>query len=168
MKNLIFLDIDGCLNSIQSGTMWKSCLGQPEKYSLNQENIDNVKYILDNVIDSEIVWITSWRNYNDTFVWEYKDSYTFRSPFKTAREAFKDYPQKVAEHLLRRTKSDDIWYYLCKNYTQDYKNFCIIDDECSYHRFKEFYPKQYFYSDMQTGVTKELADQIIEYFKNLK
>lgn len=166
MNNLIFLDIDGCLNSDISGTMWKVCK-TPKEYGLCQDNIDNVKKILDNVEDSGIVWITSWRVHSADFEWEYKDGMYLKSPFPEAQRAFSAYPQEICDHLYKRNKVSDIWYYITKNRSKTFKNFAIIDDDKWGQRFDVCFPHQYFYSNPVTGVTEELANQVIEYFKNL-
>ena len=64
--NIIFLDIDGILNS-KSGTT------TIEKFGLDDKLIANLKYIIDSVPDIKIVISSSWRSiiYEDIYTSEY-------------------------------------------------------------------------------------------------
>lgn len=163
MKKILFLDIDGVLNSISSGTMWNTFT--PEKYGLCNECLQQVKRILTET-ESEIVWITSWRNHSNDFIWqfEYKGKdYSFKTPFPKAMNYFMDFKQDICDHLIKRDKATDIWYYLgSKNLDETNCKFAILDDDTTQGFDREF-PDHYFRSLPYTGVDKNLADSVIKY-----
>ena len=161
MNNLLFLDIDSVLNNKTNRTMWGYYNGLPHNYGLSQNNVLEVKRILDNVKGIKIVWITTWRNHSDTFVWKLNNGYEFKSPFRAAINEFSGYQQEICPHFKHCLKSQDIYYYL----QGSSDNFAILDDDES-QRFDQYFKSEYFWVDCKTGVTRTLSDSVISYFKN--
>ena len=165
MKKILFLDIDGVLNSKNSGTMWNSEI--LKEYDLCNDCLYQVKRIL-NESGCEIVWITSWRNHSDNYIWQFELNnkwYSFKSLFAQAREYFKDYKQSICDHLYRRNKADDIEYYIAKNNIDKNKDRFIILDDSSIQGLKETFNDNFIKIDSQIGITKKIAEYVIDYFK---
>ena len=160
-RKILFLDIDGVLNNEIDETMWSSL--DPNKYGFSESCINEVKRIL-NETNSEIIWITSWRNHSEDFIWEPYQDLKFKSPFPKAKEIFKDYKQSICDHLLRRLKVDDINYHLVNNNISPKKCKWVILDDDSKQRLYEL--DGYIQVDRKYGVTKEIADKAIWYLNN--
>lgn len=163
MKRILFLDIDGVLNSKSSGTIWSSL--NPEKYGLCDKCFQQVKRILTST-NSDIVWITSWRNHDINFVWHFEycgKEYEFKSPLQKAMNYFSNFKQDVCDHLTKRNKSTDISYYLkSRNLNNNNCKFAILDDDIT-QGFDEEFSDHYFRCFSENGVDEKLADSIIKY-----
>ena len=163
MKRILFLDIDGVLNSKSSGTIWSSL--KPDKYGLCDKCLQQVKRILTST-NSDIVWITSWRNHSINFVWKFEyfgREYKFKSPFQKAMNYFSDFKQDICDHLIKRNKSSDISYYLkSRNLDEQNCKFAILDDDFT-QGFDEEFSDHYFRCFFETGIDAKLANSVIEY-----
>ena len=160
------LDIDGVLNSIYSGTMF--ICGNPDNYDYNPECLRNVKRIIEHT-GCEILWITSWRSHPDNGYFTYEDKNYFNLLPKINR-ILKNYTRcERCPHLLKSTKYSDISYWLLtKGYTDKMDQnetskckFAILDDDDRQHL--DLYGKHWFHIDNRTGLTKEVADQVIKF-----
>ena len=160
-RKILFLDIDGVLNNESDETMWSSL--DPNKYGFSESCINEVKRILDET-NSEIIWITSWRNHSEDFIWEPYHDLKFKSPFPKAKEIFKDYKQSICDHLFRRFKVDDVNYHLSNNNISPKKCKWVILDDDSKQRLYEL--NGYIQVDRKYGVTKKIADKVIWYLNN--
>lgn len=75
MKKIIFLDIDGVLNTASSSIFWKRKLAGPHKAEMEQDEVfgythyfclaacSNLQFILDECPEAEIVISSTWRKY---------------------------------------------------------------------------------------------------------
>lgn len=161
MLKILFLDIDGVLNNENSGTMW---LCGPEHYGIDPNNVSILKKIVTDT-DCKIVWITSWRNHPDDFVWNFNKYVRFNSPFPIIREELKEFTYSkcpLAPHRDKGNKSDDISLWTRENRPDIIKEGCrfaILDDQGD--QGLEFYNDSFFQTSTKTGLTNEIADRVI-------
>lgn len=161
------LDIDGVLNSINSGTMF--VCGNPETYGHDSECLRNVKRIIEHT-GCEILWITSWRSHPDDGYFTYKDNKDYFSPLPEVNRILQKYTHcDRCPHLIKSTKSRDISFWLAeKGYVDSMDQhesskckFAILDDDDRQHL--DFFGDHWFHIDNHTGLTKEVADQVIKF-----
>jgi hypothetical protein len=141
MNNIIFLDIDGVLNT----------------YSLIREfgldYIDNgmvkiLKYIVENT-NARIVISSTWRLKHDDLMMVKSNlflenlSYIDRTPF-----------------LPNDERCDEIENWLYKN-IDNYDNFIILDDDPD--ASGEKFDKHFFQTDPEVGLTYEIAKKAIDF-----
>jgi calcineurin-like phosphoesterase family protein len=155
--NIIFLDIDGVLNS-KSGTNLK------EKFGLDDKLIVNLKHIIDSVPDTKIVISSSWR------VLEYDEIHTSEEiPWRTVLAdklgffyytdiIVGDTPNFIMCNKNRRGLEIKQW--LDENRIDKKVNqFVIIDDEIS--DITEIFPNNTLKIDSNVGLTHNDAKSAI-------
>lgn len=164
---IIFLDIDGVLNNRKSDTLLFEC--DPSNYKLDENNLKCLDYILNNVKDCKIILSTSWRNYpiNHTFINRYGWEYYSLIPDLLKR--YNNFIIASAPHEDGRNKYDDIKDMLSKSVdlhgndiTID--DFVVIDDDPT--QGLQGFGEQYFKTFKETGLTEDIAKDIIEYFNS--
>lgn len=123
MQPLIFLDIDGVLNSHHSD------------YELYQPYIKNLKTLVD-ATDAQIILSSSWQMFvkkeNNEIVPKNKNTYGHALVDALAKENLKIFDKVVDDDILPSNKRHkEILNYLKKrfNYEINYPNFVILDDE---------------------------------------
>lgn len=166
MLKILFLDIDGVLNNVSSKTMW---VCGPCNYGIDPNNVKVLKKIIKKT-DSKIVWITSWRRHPDNFIWYFSTYSHFSNPFPEIREKLKkftysEYP--IAPHTYGGNKSNDVSLWFKDNKLDITKNECkfaILDDQDD--EGLEIYKNSFFRTDIQTGLTDELADKVIAHLNS--
>ena len=139
MNNIIFLDIDGVLNTgVAQGVFHES--------STKKECVDVLNEITDKT-DAKIIIISSW-----------KDSYSFKTVKKVLIE------RGVTGDIIGSTEKDidkesGIFLYFKNNYIVD--KFVIIDDDLDFidKDLKYFYVK----TNTNLGLQKEQINIILEY-----
>lgn len=155
--NIIFLDIDGVLNS-KSGT------NLTEKFGLDDKLIANLKYIIDSVPDTKIVISSTWRSF------EYDEIHTSSEiPWRivlTHTLGFTnisdiiigDTPIFMDNDKNRRGREIKRW--IDENKIKNRINqFVIIDDEIS--DIKKIFPNNILKIDSNVGLTMNDAKSAI-------
>lgn len=123
MQPLIFLDIDGVLNSDHSD------------YELYQPYIKNLKTLVD-ATDAQIILSSSWQMFvkkeNNEIVPKNKNTHGHALVDALAKENLKIFDKVVDDDILPSNKRHkEILNYLRKrfNYEINYPNFVILDDD---------------------------------------
>ena len=123
MQPLIFLDIDGVLNSHHSN------------YELYQPYIKNLKTLVD-ATDAQIILSSSWQMFvkkeNNEIVPKNKNTHGHTLVDALAKENLKIFDKVVDDDVLPSNKRHkEILNYLRKrfNYEINYPNFVILDDD---------------------------------------
>ena len=168
---LLFLDIDGVLNhSVYKGSTF---LVEPD-VPVCKDNLEALKYIIDNTEDLGIVWSSQWRLTEDKHF--DKDWYNPRLYIEKL-DWFKKYLIDVTPAKLSSNHFQEIHFWFSKNaenkkyvgksiFTEqvfDYSNYVIIDDLDSDGMKK--YGDHFFLANSEIGLTVEMAKNIVEYFK---
>lgn len=157
MSNVIFLDIDGVLNNIDSKTMWAA--GNPATYGLDDHNVNNLLKLI-KAVNAKVVLITGWRKFPEDFVWSIH-GVGFNSPLKRVKTLLEDngIDYDIASHSPHASKGDDVSDWLERNHCD---LFAIIDDENrqGLTGFGEFF----FRTDSNVGLTEENVNHIIKHF----
>lgn len=155
--NIIFLDIDGVLNS-------KSGSNLTEKFGLDDKLIVNLKHIIDSVPDTKIVISSSWR------VLEYDEIHTSKEiPWRivlTHKLGFTnisdiiigDTPIHMTNDKNRR--GNEIRQWLDENKVKfKIDRFVILDD--SDYDIRDVFPNNIVKTDMSVGLTIQNAKAAI-------
>ena len=157
MKNYLFLDIDGVLNTgrysdylIENGL----CETDADGYLFDPEAVQNLEHIID-ATDAKIIITSTWRFDSDMqALWHNRN---------LAGDVIDVTPTIQKEKAIGKLK---IWYghrgmeveaWLQDNATVPYK-YAILDDE------DDYLPSQSDHlviTDPMTGITKEVADKVI-------
>lgn len=157
MKNYLFLDIDGVLNTgrysdylIENGL----CETDADGYLFDPEAVQNLEHIID-ATDAKIIITSTWRFDSDMqALWHNRN---------LAGDVIDVTPTIQKEKAIGKVK---IWYghrgmevdkWLQDNATVPYK-YAILDDE------DDYLPSQSNHlvlTDPMTGITKEVADKVI-------
>ena len=157
MKNYLFLDIDGVLNTgrysdylIENGL----CETNADGYLFDPEAVQNLEHIID-ATDAKIIITSTWRFDSDMQVlWRNRD---------LAGDVIGVTPTIQKEKAIGKIK---IWYghrgmevdkWLQDNAAAPYK-YAILDDE------DDYLPSQFDHlvlTDQMTGITKDVADKVI-------
>jgi hypothetical protein len=164
MNRVIFLDIDGVLNNRKSGSLLFEC--EPSKYRLDENNLSNLRYIIDNVANSWIVLSTSWRNYPEDHVFYNYKGWGYTSLLPELCERFHKYIIGSARHIDGRNKFGDICEYLNNNPKVNIVDFVVLDDDPM--QGLEGFGEQFFKTTKEQGLSKKIAENIVEYFNSYK
>lgn len=159
---ILFLDIDGVLNNHNSKTMYLS--GDDTKYGIDDYNLQQLFRII-NECGCKIVWSTNWRNHPDNWEWG-TDKNRYKSQFPKIRNLLKDYTHedKYAPHKHGNLKAFDIAEWI-QNHKEEMQGGCIaILDDMSTQKL-DSYGVCFFQTDSNYGLTKEIADNIIAFYK---
>jgi hypothetical protein len=157
MKNYLFLDIDGVLNTghysdylIENGL----CETNADGYLFDPEAVQNLEHIID-ATDAKIIITSTWRFDSDMqALWHNRN---------LAGDVIGVTPTIQKEKAIGKIK---IWYghrgmevdkWLQDNATAPYK-YAILDDEDDY---LETQSNHLVLTDPMTGITKEVADKVI-------
>lgn len=136
---VIFLDVDGVLNSVEDRFSWTI---ETDKH------LKLLKYIIDNT-NAKIVISSSWRilsGTKNTLIKRLKD-------FNI--EVYSETPHLCSDGIRR---GDEIRQWLKEN--KEIENFVILDDESD---MREFTKTNLFQTNMEIGLTKDIADKVIEF-----
>lgn len=180
--NIIFLDMDGVVNSAETFKMVKtdkeflsSCIEERTyPYLIDPKLRNKINEIITKVDDCKIVWSSTWRiglRNSKSFIEGFynkcnfvKDSFLSYTPIKGG---------KRYEEILE-------WLILFEN--NYHINKCvIIDDSIAYFKFKELeklygknseyyriakkYNPKFFQTNWKKGITEEIKLEILNYFK---
>lgn len=160
---VIFLDIDGVLNNRQSDSLLFEC--EPAKYRLDKNNLKCLQYILDNVKNSRIVLSTSWRNYPEDHTFQNYKGWSYTSLLPELCEKFQNYIIGSAPHIEGRNKYGDINDMLDNDeLSKNIFDFVVIDDDPM--QGLSGFGEQFFKTRKDTGLTIDIAKNIIEYFNS--
>lgn len=179
--NIIFLDMDGVVNSVETFKMVKtdkeflsSCIEERTyPYLIDPKLRNRVNEIITKVDDCKIVWSSTWRmglRNSKSFIEGFynkcnfvKDSFLSYTPIKGG---------KRYEEILE-------WLILFEN--NYHINKCVIlDDSVAYFKFKELeklygknseyyriaktYNPKFFQTNWKKGITEEIKLEILNYF----
>lgn len=167
-KNVIFLDIDSCLNGSSYGeTCYDS--GRPEfieqDLPLCEDSVENLRILLASIENPAVVWSSSWRNCDDA-TWN-----GWRNPriWLEAQDWFK--PALIGKTPMKMSsvRHEEIGFWLYWNeYNRffdkgewiDVSNFIIIDD-IDYGMGR--YGKHLFRCEYDKGFTADMATDAIKF-----
>lgn len=148
INNIIFLDIDGVLNSDKyfDSISNKECINPVDRLMLDID-MSKVKLLLEIVgrTNAKIVITSSWRRMK-------------LYPYIKERLVSMGLPVIGETPFLEGQRGEEIRTYLADNQVD---NFCIIDDEVfkDYQELEDNLIKTNFYED---GLTKEHANEVVK------
>lgn len=151
INNIIFLDIDGVLNSDKyfDSISNKECINPVDRLMLDID-MSKVKLLLEviNKTNAKIVITSSWRRMK-------------LYPYIKERLVSMGLPVVGETPFLEGQRGEEIRAYLADNQVD---NFCIIDDEVfkDYQELEDNLIKTNFYQD---GLTEEICHKIIKKIK---
>lgn len=157
---VVFIDIDGVLNNRTSDSLLFECI--PSKYRLDDDNLKNLQYILDNVENCKIVLSTSWRNYPEDYTFQNNKGWVYTSLLPELCEKFRKYIVGSAPHIEGRNKFGDICEML--NNTDYISDFVVIDDDPM--QGLQGFGEQFFKTTKTKGLTINIAEDIVDYFNS--
>ena len=157
---IIFLDIDGCLTSVEDGSSFM-CM-KPDDYRLSERCLEKLDRLLDETGASVII-SSNWRHFPPDGYWNARPGIRFRSPLPSLKaflggRCVGELPP--ARHL---TKSEALAAWLERTGAADSLEFAIIDDDAdegyaNYPRFRERYVE----CDPLFGLTDADCDAVKE------
>lgn len=134
---IIFLDIDGVLNSLPDNdtiNLWKKTFGEKETerklYGLDSELVKNLKEIIDKT-GCKIVFSTSWRYFKDHHIEGDDWRKTLQEMLHVNNDTFLgDTPilWNCDDYGFKRIRGTEIKTWLMNNTTPGSYTYCIIDD----------------------------------------
>lgn len=169
MNKLFFLDIDGVLNSghfLEKKTLeWlkqkklksvAKTIREADRIrmedDLDPNNIKHLQTILKAIPDLRIVLSTTWR-----VVFNYED-------IKTTLKKFGIPKYKIIGKTPHKTSSERCHEILMWLHTKKFKGlWAAVDDNWIFYSTQ--YSKHEFHTNFYDGLTEEIADKIIKYFK---
>lgn len=154
---IIFLDIDGVLNSDvfydDRYNRLKSGQFVPEHpyCEFCKDNVDNLNYILAET-GAEIVVSSTWRFHDDIN--------------KVLRDVgvSKDIIG-ITPSCSSRVRGAEIYMYLSEHYNDNIDDYVILDDDCDMLLEQKAH---FFWIDGYTGLDMGISKRIVEYLKHLK
>ena len=147
INNIIFLDIDGVLNSNKyfDSISNKECINPVDRLMLDID-MSKVKLLLEviNKTKAKIVITSSWRRMK-------------LYPYIKERLVSMGLPVVGETPFIEGRRGEEIKLYLANNYVS---NYCIIDDEVfkDYNTLEDNLIKTNFYQD---GLTKDHAEEVV-------
>lgn len=148
INNIIFLDIDGVLNSNKyfDGISNKECINPVDRLMLDID-MSKVKLLLEviNKTNAKIVITSSWRRMK-------------LYPYIKERLVSMGLPVVGETPFIEGRRGEEIKSYLLENRVS---NYCIIDDEVfkDYNTLEDNLVITNFYED---GLTKEHAEEVVK------
>lgn len=164
--NVIFLDFDGCLTSVDSGTHYY-CMDDLS-YKPCKKIVDKIKKLCDET-NSKICLTTNWRKYEDSekHYYVYK-GIRFPSQLPKLKKMLKNYlidnlpviKKYVNGYEIYENKSVSLkkWFEINKDFTG---KFVIFDDSDwnGFHKTRKYgINKHFIHIDFKTGITDEDID----------
>lgn len=159
-RNIIFLDIDGCLNSI-------NYLSTQPEILVDERNVKNLEKIY-KAVKSEIIIISTWAQAfrKDASKYEKLEMQKVLDYLMTFGIKTDGYIDMDDYQYIHRPETVSIWV---KEHLNEIGKFVVIDDN---HRFEEYQkaglgdhvviPKDYYDEDRLCGLTEEDAKRAIE------
>lgn len=155
MRKILFLDIDGVLNSLKYKALGEfGDRTRKKTYGISQEHLYFLNKIIDEVENLEIVLSSSWRKF-----------YTLEEMNKILiDEGFKGYLiDKTPETIHHRGHEIDLW--LTNNVGENYEKlvkFVILDDDKDMGKLLKYLVK----TSWREGLTELECSKVIEMFQN--
>lgn len=148
---IILLDIDGCLNCKTTTDTVRGNDGR--RYDgLDADKIQLLKDIIDKT-DAYIILSSTWRLHEEFVEYFEKKLGKYRTRIKghtpTAYRTFGSYSERC----------DEIKKWFEEN--EHPENYIILDDID--YKMNEYFGDHYFQTDVNIGLTKEIADKCIQY-----
>jgi hypothetical protein len=159
---IIFLDIDGVLNSVQSANYWNrrvkegsSAVGGLKK--LCPIACSNLQYILEKDEDIKIVLSSTWR-ISDNWKENFKNA---EMPHAILSRIIDRTPRKLS---MERGHEIKLWLEYAKEEGLGVEDFIIIDDD--HYDMGEFRgTSRFINTSATTGIVWDEVERIIKYFK---
>ena len=128
MRKIIFLDIDGVLNSMDYFGQTKDCKGYTE---INPEQVKLLKEIIDRT-GAEIVLSSTWRNLGKRKNEPEHPMYTYLT------DILKEYGMEIVDHTpyIGQDRPKEIKAWLDKQSDKDIR-FVSLDDDFTEHKYDE-------------------------------
>lgn len=128
MRKIIFLDIDGVLNSMDYFGQTKDCKGYTE---INPEKVKLLKEIIDRT-GAEIVLSSTWRDLKKRKDEPEHPMYTYLT------DTLKEYSMEIVDHTpyIGQDRPKEIKAWLDKQPDKDIR-FVSLDDDFTEHKYDE-------------------------------
>lgn len=128
MRKIIFLDIDGVLNSIDYFAQTEGCKGYTE---INPEKVKLLKEIVDRT-GAEIVLSSTWRNLAQRENEPEHPMYTYLT------DTLKEYGMEIVDHTpyIGQDRPKEIRAWLDNQQDKDVR-FVSLDDDFQKHKYDE-------------------------------
>lgn len=128
LRKIIFLDIDGVLNSIDYFEQTKDCKGYTE---INPEKVKLLKEIVERT-GAEIVLSSTWRCLTENNSEPEHPMYTYLT------NTLKEYGMEIVDHTpyIGQDRPKEIKAWMDNNQDKDVR-FAILDDDFPKHKYDE-------------------------------
>lgn len=165
--NIIFLDIDGVLNSMPYFLYLKKNHIDDEYNQINDYNLQMLSKIY-HACNAKIVLSSSWRTLNDP---KDKESYKL---YESLLRKLNDYDMEIFSQtpVINNNRPLEIYTWLSERSDKENINFVIIDDDFNKEDYEEYdlsknlVQTQFYCDDIESaGLTKKLADIAISILK---
>lgn len=173
MKKLLFLDIDGVLNSMPSDhhviDKWKQEMSQYDfymkLYGLDKKLVDRLKLIIDRT-QCKIVFSTSWRYFKDHPTVGEDWRKTLSEMLGISQEIFIGNTPDISncggwDMNQQRRRGLEIKYWLDNNTEPGKFKYCIIDDEII-DIINVISESHVVHTDMRFGLTLSNVDRAVK------
>lgn len=162
-NKLIFLDIDGCVTSVNDGTFFNP---DPEKYHPSKNIVNKLKNFCD-INDVKIIISSNWRKFDVDGSWT--NSYgTYKNPLPELIELLGEYCVGILPPDRHITKSQALIKWINEqSYTG---NFVIFDDDLreGYQKTNEFDIKYRFvFVSSKYGIIDDDLDKAKDILKGI-
>lgn len=164
-QRIVFLDIDGCLTSIEDGSSF--LLMNPETYRISESRLELFLDFLEKA-DAKVVISSNWRRFPDDGYWVASKTIRFKNHLPELRSIIGaryigDLP---ADRHLTKSESLILWGEI-NDIDFGRLNYVIIEDD-EREGFKEIFEfrKHYVQCNVETGITEKQCQEAFEIITN--
>lgn len=143
---ILFLDVDGVLNSYSNTT--KDIKSPHGTYGVEEVHLVQLRRILDTLPEVQVVLCSTWRKYRDLthYLWE-KIGFKYRSRWK-------------GNTPILRARPDEICFWVNAQ-TEEVTHWVVLDDQI----FPDEIAGHIVNTNCLVGLTSEIADEVIRKFQ---
>jgi len=164
-KNILFLDYDGCMTSIDNGTYFNV---DPKKYHWSEDVLEKlISFCMNN--DVKIVLTSNWRKFDENGEWHFHGN-RYLNPLPNFKKAL-DYccfDVLSAKRHVPKLNALKMWF----DENPDFNGgFVVFDDDIEegfQNENEHEINKHFMLIDAKTGITEQNLADALECFKNKK
>lgn len=160
LKNfkIIFLDIDGVLNSYEEGSYMTH---EPKDYGFSEKCLKNLMHIID-ACDAYVIISSNWRKFDAAGKWSFRCNQMYQNPLPKLENILKNRCIGRLPPIGHLNKSQVLQYYFEQNNVNpDNCKYVIFDDDVREGFNTSIFKARYIQTNPEVGLTDNDVNKAI-------